>query len=40
MGLEVVDAIQSVRTNYDDRPLEDVQILKATVLEGTKNIGD
>ncbi len=32
-GLEVVEAIQAVRTDYDDRPLEDVRIIRATVIE-------
>ena len=32
-GLEVVDSIASVSTNELDRPLEDVRILKAEVLE-------
>ncbi len=32
-GLEVVEAIQGVRTDYDDRPLEDVRIIRAVVME-------
>lgn len=31
-GLEIVDAIQEVKTNPSDRPLEDVKITKVTVL--------
>ena len=30
-GLDVVDAIQQVETDANDRPLEDVRILKATI---------
>lgn len=32
-GLDVVDRIQNVATNKDDRPLEDVRILVATVVK-------
>ncbi|HJJ28276.1 MAG TPA: peptidylprolyl isomerase [Methanocorpusculum sp.] len=31
-GMEVVDEIGKVKTNYSDRPLEDVVIVKATLL--------
>jgi Peptidyl-prolyl cis-trans isomerase (rotamase) - cyclophilin family len=31
-GMEVVDEIAKVKTNYSDRPLEDVVIVKATLL--------
>ena len=31
-GLDVVDKIQQVATDKNDRPLEDVRILKATVV--------
>lgn len=32
-GMDVVDAIQKVETDRADRPLEDVRIIKATVVE-------
>ena len=32
-GLEVVDKIQQVKTDKNDRPLEDIRILKATVTK-------
>jgi peptidyl-prolyl cis-trans isomerase B (cyclophilin B) len=32
-GLDVVDAIQQVATDKNDRPLEDIRILKATVTK-------
>ena len=32
-GLEVVEAIQSVETDPADRPLEDVRILSAEVVQ-------
>lgn len=32
-GMEVVDAIQRVKTDANDRPIEDVRILKMTVVE-------
>lgn len=32
-GMEVVDAIQRVETDANDRPVEDVRILKMTVVE-------
>ena len=32
-GLEIVDAIQQVATDENDRPLEDVRILKAYILK-------
>lgn len=32
-GMDVVDKIQAVKTNRDDRPETDVRILKATVIE-------
>ncbi len=32
-GMEVVDAIESVATNRNDRPLEDVVIIKAEVVD-------
>lgn len=32
-GMDVVDKIQHVRTNSQDRPLEDVVIIKAEVIE-------
>ncbi|HJJ48799.1 MAG TPA: peptidylprolyl isomerase [Methanocorpusculum sp.] len=31
-GMEVVDEIGKVKTNYSDRPLQDVVIVKATLL--------
>ena len=31
-GLEVVDAIQKVATDENDRPTEDVRIISATIL--------
>ena len=31
-GMDVVDEIATVQTNAADKPLEDVKILKATVL--------
>ncbi len=35
--LEIVEEMQRVRTDLEDRPLEDIRILKATVLDGTAN---
>ena len=32
-GLEVVEAIQSVETDKNDRPTEDVKLIKATVVK-------
>ena len=32
-GLDVVDSIQAVKTDGNDRPLEDVKVLKAVVLQ-------
>ena len=32
-GMDVVDKIQSVTTGANDRPVEDVKIIKATVLK-------
>lgn len=32
-GLEVIEAIQGVETNADDRPIEDVRLIRATVIE-------
>lgn len=32
-GLDVVDAIDHVQTDDYDRPIDDVRILKATVLK-------
>ncbi|MFY0608326.1 MAG: peptidylprolyl isomerase [Cyclobacteriaceae bacterium] len=32
-GLAIVDSIASVATNALDRPLEDVRILSATIIE-------
>ena len=32
-GLDVVDSIQTVKTDGNDRPLEDVKVLKAVVLQ-------
>lgn len=32
-GMEIVDAIQSVATGTQDRPVEDVKIIKATVVK-------
>ena len=31
-GMDVVDKIAKVKTNFQDRPLEDVKIIKATVI--------
>jgi hypothetical protein len=31
-GMEVVEKIGKVKTNYSDRPLEDVVIVEATLL--------
>ncbi len=32
-GLEVIEAIQGVETNADDRPIEDVRLIRAAVIE-------
>ena len=32
-GMDVVDRIQAVKTSRADRPVTDVRILKATVIE-------
>ena len=32
-GLEVVEAMQEVRTDRSDRPYEDIRIVKASVVE-------
>ncbi|MDD6141383.1 MAG: peptidylprolyl isomerase [Bacteroidales bacterium] len=32
-GLDVVDSIQAVKTDGNDRPLEDVKVLKAVILQ-------
>ncbi|MBU2616930.1 MAG: peptidylprolyl isomerase, partial [Nanoarchaeota archaeon] len=31
-GMDVVDAIAKVQTDANDRPLEDVKIIKATIV--------
>lgn len=35
-GMDVVDKIQSVKTDKNDRPLEDVRIIKASVIKDYK----
>jgi peptidylprolyl isomerase len=32
-GMDVVDEIAKLQTDYEDRPLEEVKIIKASVLE-------
>ena len=32
-GMDVIDKIAKVQTNYEDRPIEEVKIIKASVLE-------
>jgi len=32
-GLDVVEKIQQVKTDKNDRPLEDIRILRATVIK-------
>jgi peptidyl-prolyl cis-trans isomerase B (cyclophilin B) len=37
-GMDVVDSIQSVKTDKNDRPLQDIRILKATVRKDYVNM--
>ena len=32
-GMDVVDKIQETKVNYADRPVDDIKIIKATVLK-------
>ena len=32
-GIEVVDSIQGVQTDKNDRPVDDIKIIKATIIK-------